>query len=69
METIISNSHLRVLPSGRDSRRDHGNPNPKKRPKRKSVPEHGADESVNCIPQGPTAKDDDDATTHINIIA
>jgi hypothetical protein len=69
MENIVFNSRLRVLPSERDSRRDHGNPNPNKRPKRKLVPKHGADESVDGIPPGPAAKDDDDATTHINIIA
>ena len=69
MENIVFNSRLRVLPSERDSRRDHGNPNLKKRPRRKSVPAPDADESVDDIPPEPIAKDDDDATAHINIIA
>ncbi len=69
MGNIVFNPHLRVLPTEREGRRDHADPNQKRRPRRKSVPARGADEAADGIPPGPTTEDDDDAPPHINIMA
>jgi hypothetical protein len=69
MENIVFSTHLPVLPTEREGRRDHEKPTQQQRPRPKPVPAPGADEAADGIPPRSPAEHENDAHPHINIMA